>query len=317
MNLPWRREAFPAEPFAAAVRALAGSIRTGNPPAAAVASWPSVAPEEVAPAITPVARRVVLGEAPASAVRTLPHASALGRCFALHRAAGGSLPALLERVAEAIEADVAAGDSARAATSGARLSARLVAGLPLAFVPLTSGGGALRAGAAGIALIAAGVALAAAGLWWIGKLVPAAPSGDDPVAALADDLAIALRGGIGLAPALEAAAEHPPPGLEHALARIERKVRLGDHWVDALRREGGALEALAEVLARSRSWGVPAAAPLREWARIRRAGVRTEMQRALRRAPVLMVVPLTVCVLPAFVLLAFGPFILGATGMRS
>lgn len=315
MNLAWRREPFPAEEFAAAVRGLAASIRVGSPPAAAIAAWPSVAPEEVAPAVAPAARRVVLGEPPSEAVRTLPYGRALARCFALHRAAGGSLPALLERVADAIVADASAGRNARAATSGARLSARLVAGLPLAFVPLTSGGGALRAGAAGVVLSVAGIALAAAGLWWIGKLVPVPPGGDDGVASLADDLAVALRGGIGLGPALEAAAAHPPPGLEDALARIGRRVRLGDHWVAALRREGGSLAALADLLARSRSWGVPAAAPLQEWARIRRASVRTEMQRALRRAPVLMVLPLTVCVLPSFVMLAFGPFILGA--MRS
>ena len=315
MNLPWRRAAFPAEGLAAAVRALAGSIRTGSPPSRAVAGWPSVAPGDIAGVVAPVARRVALGEPPAEAMSALgPHGPALARCFALHRAAGGSLPALLERVADAIETAAAAGRTARAATSGARLSARLVAGLPLAFVPLSPGSS--RAGAAGLIVVGLGIALAAAGLWWIGRLVPAPPTGDDAAASLAEDLATALRGGIGLVPALEAAAGHPPPGLEEPLARARRRVCLGEHWVDALRRAGDPLAALAEVVARSRAWGVPAAAPLREWARVRRNDVRTEMQRSLRRAPVLMVVPLTVCVLPSFALLAFGPLVLGALAGR-
>lgn len=310
LTMPGRRERrFDADAVASAVRALAGSIRAGAPPVAAVAASPGLSPQ--------AARRVALGDAPAAALAGAeddlgPAAPALARAFALHRAAGGSLPALLERVADGVEADAEATRSSGAATSGARLSARLVAGLPLAFVPLTSGGNPLRAGIAGLMLLLAGATLAAVGLWWIGRLVPAAPGGDDDAASLADDLAVALRGGVGLLPALDAAAQHPPPGLEESLERAARRARLGDHWVEALRREGGPLCALAEVVARSRSWGVPAAAPLQEWAAARRAEVRTEMQRALRRAPVLMVVPLTVCVLPSFALLAFGPFVLGA-----
>lgn len=308
----------PADELAAAIRALAGSVRAGAPPAAAVAAWPALTPID---AVAATARSVALGETPAAALERAegslgPAAPALARCLALQRTAGGSLPALLERVAAAIERDAATARTSGAATSGARLSARLVAGLPLAFVPLSSGGSALRGGSAGIALVVVGVALAAAGLWWIGKLVPPAADGDDGAAALADDLAVALRGGIGLLPALAAAAAYPPPGLGDALGRAARRVELGEPWVEALRREGGVLASLAEVVARSRAWGVPAAGPLAEWARARRTEVQTEMQRALRRAPVLMVVPLTVCVLPSFALLAFGPFVMGAFGAR-
>lgn len=299
------------------MRALAASIRAGTPPAAAVVGWPAVAPAGVAERVSGVARRVALGQTSAAALedaadRLGPVSAALARCFSLHRAAGGSLPALLERVAHATELDAAAARTARATTSGARLSARLVAALPLAFAPLTAGGDALAAGPAGAVLLTVGVALGASGLWWIGKLVPHAPGGDDGAAALADDLSVALSGGIPLEAALTAAAEHPPAGLADTLARARRRVCLGAGWVDALRQEGGAVAALAEVLARSRASGVPAAGPLHEWAEARRAAVRTGMQRALRRAPVLMVVPLTVCVLPSFALLAFGPFVLGA-----
>lgn len=309
MRPPWARERpVPPEALATSVRSLAGAIRVGVPPGAALVAWPAQAGDAL-PVVAAVARRVALGVPPTVALRPL---RPVARCFALHRSCGGSLPVLLERAAETIERDAAAARTARAATSGARLSARLVAGLPLAFVPFT--GAPLRADAAGAVLLGAGVALAGAGLWWIGRLLPVAPDGDDGAASLADDVAVALRGGVGLGPALEAAATHPPPDLEGALVRCRRRVRLGEHWVDSLRNEGGALEAVGEVIARSRAWGVPAAAPLTEWAALRRAQVRTDMQAALRRAPVLMVVPLTVCVLPAFVLLAFGPLLLG---MRS
>lgn len=308
----------PPDDVAAAVRALAGSIRAGTPPVAALAGWDEVAPSGITGA---VARAVALGEAPAPALRRAeaslgPAAPALARCFSLHRAAGGSLPALLDRVAVALERDAAEGRTSRAVTSGARLSARLVAALPLAFAPLTSAGSPFRSGPAGVAVMVAGVALGGVGLWWIGRLVPRQAAGDDGPAALAEDLAAALRGGVGLVPALEAAARHRPPGLEAELERAARRVALGEPWVAALRREGGALGSLAEVVARCRSWGLPAVRPLRQWARTRRAEVATERQRALRRAPVLMVVPLTLCVLPSFALLAFGPFVLGALGAR-
>lgn len=311
MTLPWRRDPGPPpEEVAASIRSLAGSIRAGTPPHEAVARWETV---------ETIARAVALGESPAAAFERAEEylgsaAPALARCFALQRATGGSLPRLLERVAESVERDAASARAANATTSGARLSGRLVAGLPLAFVPLTPGADVVGAGPGGIALAVAGIALGLTGLWWIGRLVPAPPGGDDGAAAMADDLAAALDGGAGLIPALEAAVSHPPADLGEELDRARRRVRLGAAWVDALGSGSPPLRELAEVIERSRTWGVPAARPLRDWAETRRTAVRAEMQRALRRAPVLMVVPLTVCVLPSFALLAFGPFVLSAFG---
>lgn len=308
MTFPWRRDdRLPPEEVATAVRALAGSIRAGMPPHEAVARWDAIGPG----ALAVVARCVYLGESPAAALARAEEylgdaAPALARCFELQRATGAALPRLLERVAESVERDAATARTSSATTSGARLSGRLVAGLPLAFVPLTPGSRVTGAGPAGIALVVVGIALAAAGLWWIGRLVPT-PPGDDGAAALADDLAAALDAGAGLIPALEAAAGE-------RLDRAARRVRLGATWTDALASEGAAFRSLAAVIERSRAWGVPAARPLRDWAEARRAEVRIETQRAVRRAPVLMVVPLTVCVLPSFALLAFGPFVLGAFG---
>lgn len=217
---------------------------------------------------------------------------------------------LLDAVAAALRRAHETGRGSRAATSGARLSGRLVAGLPLACIPLVPGARTFGSGA-GFLLLLSGVALAATGLWWIGKLVPA-PLADDPAAALADELAVALRGGAQLIPALDALAAVPPAGLEDDLDRARRRVALGRTWTAALTERGGALPSLAHVVERAASCGIPPAGPLREWAAARRSEVRTEFDRAVQRAPVLMVVPLTACVLPSFALLAFGPFLLGA-----
>jgi tight adherence protein B len=305
-----------AEDVAAAVRALAASLRSGLAPRVALMQWPESAAPGLPPALRKVARRVSLGESPEAALATATSAigsaaGALRRCLALHRRCGGSLPALLDGVAAAVERAEAARRRAGAATAGARLSARLVAGLPLAFVPLTSGGRVLTLGVPGASLLAAGIALAVAGLYWIGRLVPRTPD-SDAAAGLADELAVALGGGIPLPSALEALAADPPGDLVGPLARVRRRTALGDTWIAALRREGRGLAGLAQVLETTSSRGLPAAAALRAWAEVRRAESDTELRRSLARAPVLMVVPLTVCVLPSFALLAFGPFVLGA-----
>lgn len=313
-----RREAAPPEDVAAAVRSLAASLRGGFAPRVALTEWPSSAPASLQPALARVARRIAFGDSTEAALESAAPemgsaASGLRRCFVLHGRAGGSLPALLEGVAAAVERTEDARRRSGAATAGARLSARLVAGLPLAFVPMTSGGRVLRLGPAGALLVIAGVVLAGIGLWWMGRLVPRAHD-PDAAAGLADELAVALDGGIAIAPALDALVADPPPALAERLERVRRRISLGETWTGALRREGDGLEGLAHVLETSSARGLPAADALRTWAAARRVDAETELRRALGRAPVLMVVPLTVCVLPSFALLAFGPLVLGATG---
>lgn len=316
MIAPFRRSAsLSGEQLATAVRGLAASIRSGTPPRLALETWPAAAPGDLAPALTCTARRLRLGGDVTVAVAGTDAlgaaAGCLARCLELHARVGGSLPALLDSLADTLQRDAETGRRSRAATSGARLSGRLVAGLPLACLPLMPGARLLGSGLGGVLLLVAGLALAVTGLWWIGVLVPRPVEGD-PAATFAEDLAVALRGGAALVPALDAIAACPPSGLEGVLGRARRKVALGRTWTAALEEEGGPPASVARVLQRSLACGVPAAGPLREWARTRRAEVAAEFDRALQRAPVLMVVPLTVCVLPSFALLAFGPFLLGA-----
>jgi tight adherence protein B len=162
--------------------------------------------------------------------------------------------------------------------------------------------------AAGLAMTALGVAMAAAGMVWIGRLVPRAPA-SDPAADAADLLAATLRGGAGLPEALDVVAEITP-----ALDRAHRLSRLGLRWSDALRRSGeegpASLGATIDVAHRG---GVPVAGALEAFAARRRVD-RTRIHRTgVLRAPVLMVLPLVLCVLPSFLLLAIVPFIRGVS----
>ncbi len=139
------------------------------------------------------------------------------------------------------------------------------------------------------------------------------PAGGAAAAALADDLAALLSGGAALIAALDAVACSPPAGIEPVFAAARDEVRSGIGWDAALASaEHPGLAAIGEVIGRTRRCGIAPAAALRELARRLDEEARTEFDRALQRAPVLMVVPLTVCVLPAFAILAFGPFLLGA-----
>ena len=129
---------------------------------------------------------------------------------------------------------------------------------------------------------------------------------------LAEVAASALRGGTGLRTALDALARCPPTGTNEALDRAARLVRLGLPWAEALQRTSDAgLAELGRVLLRSDARGLPLAQTLGDFAVAKREESARLLERAIRRAAILMVVPLVVCVLPAFVLLGLGPFIRG------
>jgi pilus assembly protein TadC len=147
---------------------------------------------------------------------------------------------------------------------------------------------------------------------WIKGLVPSAVMQEDAVAFVAESAAAFLEGGAPLGVALAASASAAPRTLSNELERCRRLTRLGWTWPRALgtsQHEG--LTAMSGVLNRSAALGLPAAPPLKWFALTRRERARMALDRALRRAPVLMVIPLAVCVLPSFVLLAIVPFLRG------
>ncbi|MFN2526148.1 MAG: type II secretion system F family protein [Actinomycetota bacterium] len=293
-----------------ALRTLAGLLRCGRTLREALTEWPH-AVAEAADELSPTARRARLG-LPIPAILEALHdsfqddARALAGCFRLcPRGADGA--ALADRLANAIEQREAALASSRVAASGGRLSARLVAGLPLGFVPLAASSGSPMFDRQGILLLALGLGLLGTGLAWLNRLIPRGLEGENEAAQLAAVSVDLLSAGLPLRSSLAIGAELV--GGED-LKRATRLTRLGFGWPQALEAAGDRdLSRLAFLLRNSGRAGTPIASALSEFVRWARAERSREFDRVRRRAPILMVLPLTLCVLPAFVLLGIVPFL--------
>lgn len=294
------------------------SLRSGVSTRVALQRWPDQVNERTRSALAPVARRVALGAPPEQALRLLPQGlddetMPVHVLFALHRATGASLIALLERRTREIRESARARGMAGANAAGARVSARLVAGLPLAFVPLMPWARASVFDRVGSAFLVVGILLCVIGFRWISALIPSAPP-DDLAASLAESLRGVLLAGGDARAALNALADSADGDLGAALEPARRKVSLGAGWPRALAlSESEELRSLGEVLDRSHRIGAPTAEALREFASMRRSSVQNRFESEVRRAPVVMVLPLTLCVLPAYALLGLAPFIRGMT----
>jgi tight adherence protein C len=130
---------------------------------------------------------------------------------------------------------------------------------------------------------------------------------------------VALAVGAGLSPrlALDRATVFVAGPLGEELRRARREVALGLPWERALRAmaertEDRAVGRLAATLARGRRLGTPLVGPLRTLAIEVRAEDRARAEEEARRAPVVMLFPLVLCVLPAFVVAAVVPAVVVA-----
>ena len=301
---------------AEALRALEALLRLGYPPRSALAEWVHHGPREMHTSLHNVNRLLRMGmPTPLVIARlegVLEHdAFVLGSLLSISEKLGGNSAAMIDGLARSIENRRASLSAARASGSGAKLSGRLIAGLPLAFLPFTPISGGDLFDGVGILRLVLGLGLAAAGMLWIARLMPQPAAYDDPAAALADLLAAVLRGGTGLTAALNHIAEVPPPTLEE-LGRARRMTRLGLSWPEALcRLDVSALPALGATLARAERLGLPVADSLLTFASGQRAELDRVFETKNKRAMVLMMIPLAICVLPAFILLAIAPFLRG------
>lgn len=167
-------------------------------------------------------------------------------------------------------------------------------------------GAALAAGG----WIAPDIALARRVATWRRRTASAVPEALDLVA---------LAVGAGLSPrlALDRATSFVRGPLGEELRRAGREVALGIQWERALRgvaerTDARAVSRLAVTLARGRRLGTPLAGPLRRLAIEVRAEERAQAEEAARRAPVAMLFPLVLCVLPAFVVAAVVPAVVVA-----
>ena len=302
---------------ARALRALAAVLRSGASLRQALEGWHRDAPGSLEAPLARLGRRLRLGESPQSAIASLQGALGdaaprLAAAVALHFEAGADLSSMLDALAASLDRRRAALAAARAACAGLTLSGRFVSGLPLAFLPVMPLARVPLLDPPGLIGLCLGLALAGAGMWWMGRLLPRPEALEDPVAELAELIAAGLRGGVGAGAALAASMAQASEAIRPAVQRALRAVRLGAPWPEALlRSQDEGLTALGAILREAEATGVPLADRLCVFAEARRAERSRLLDAATRRAPVLMALPLVLCVLPSFLILGLGPFLRG------
>lgn len=226
---------------------------------------------------------------------------ALAAAWSVAAESGAPMRLCLTDIAESlrrlggVERDIAA------ALAGPAATARLVMVLPV--VAVIGGSlmgldslGALLGTPAGLICLLLGLLLTGAGRWWSSRLLRRARR-IDPSPGLALELvAVAVGGGGSLAAARSLVGD----ALER-YGPVRHRHPLNDP----------AEQALADVLLLASRSGAPPALLLRsEAARIRRDAVGAAQQRAAALGVWLML-PLGLCILPAFILLAVAPVLLG------
>ncbi|QQD75305.1 type II secretion system F family protein [Curtobacterium sp. YC1] len=207
---------------------------------------------------------------------------------------GAPVADTLRALAGALRRTAASDRAVRVALAGPRTSARVVLALPLFGLGLGAAWGAgaievLVGSPAGWACTALAAVLVTVGRSWTARLVRSAtPDGHVP-GVLLDAWAVAVAGGgswttAGAAVAEASGGAAPPPG-------------------EAAR--------LHDVLDLARRAGVPAAGLLRRAAEDVRDEAAADGLAAAERLAVRLVLPLGVCVLPAFVLVGVVPVVVG------
>jgi tight adherence protein B len=209
--------------------------------------------------------------------------------------AGAPLARCLGDIADSLRSVGRVERETAAALAGPAATTRLVTVLPL--ISVASGwllgldtGGVLFGSPAGVACLVLGLTLMAASRWWTGALLRRAVRVDAAPGLALDLVAVAVAGGGSLPQAKRLVAETMAGfGLDP------------DH-------DSGAVDSVLALAARS---GAPPAELLRhEAARVRRDSVALATERAAALGTWLML-PLGVCVLPAFMLLTVAPVLIG------
>lgn len=161
--------------FADALAALGAELRSGRPVDLAVRAASAAAGDERCGRALSLAVRAP-ERMPPSAGAQGDALAAVSRAVLLSGRTGCSLAEVIGAVEDDLRARIGQARELRAATSGPRASAFLLAGLPLLGLLMGSGAGAdpwhvLTATPAGNVLLACGVGLEIAGVAWSGRLV--------------------------------------------------------------------------------------------------------------------------------------------------
>ena len=231
----------------------------------------------------------------------------VGRCWEVAVESGsapgimlGTLGHVLLSLAQVMrQADVAA--------AGPRATLRLVTWLPVASLGIAQLAGipaltVLLTTGVGWLLLLSGVALILLARWWLSRLVAGATQLSWAIGLAPDLMAMVLRSGASPAVARELVSAIPVDG-----------------YLTSEDRDNDA-RACDAALTHSDEWGLPGAALLELNASLMRRAHQHIHDRSLAALGVRVLVPLGVCVLPAFVLLAVVPSVLAllsSTGLST
>ena len=225
-------------------------------------------------------------------------------CFLTSMDGGGDLAAMLDDLAFTINGSIGRRRTARASAAGATLSGRLIMAVPVTLLVAGLTRGGIGAGDSGGLLL--GGVLGGLGSFWISRLTPKPPP-DDDLAAACDVMRRSLVAGASVREALSVAAAQGPDGTRAELERAAGLIDLGFSPRRALERAG--LPELSDRLGDAITLGIPVSHSLHSLARLRRSEAALEFETRLRRAPVLMALPLSLCLLPSFFLIGFAPLL--------
>ena len=129
-------------------------------------------------------------------------------------------------------------------------------------------------------------------------------------------LLLTINAGLLPRQALAAVAPHVADPIAEAMRAVERRCVQGERFADALgelsTQVGAMAHPLVDGLAAADRYGMPLAPVLAQLADDARQRRRRSAEAAARQLPVRLAFPMVLCTLPAFVLLAIAPMLLGA-----
>jgi len=237
----------------------------------------------------------------------------------LAHASGAALAPILDACSQAAREEAEAAIARETALAGPRLSARVLAWLPLVGLGLAvlvdSGVLAVLITPLGMGLVAVAGALTLAGRWWMRRLVArASPAADQTMLAL-HAVRAAMAAGADVASALAAvsvALEPDAPALAQAMRSAALALSEGAAWDDCWGDETA--EPLRRALRLPWERGAhagPLLAAVADGVSIRR---RRAAQVAAGELAVRLTLPLAMCLLPAFVLVGIVPLLVSLVG---
>lgn len=296
-----RGELSATEEVAAVLDRLAMLLQGGAAPAVA---WNLVAtyarPDDAtAPVVREVAQALERGGEVGTtlAERSEPGWRALGCAWSIATRTGAPLARSLSGLASGFRDVGEAERDVQVALQGPTSTSRIVIALPLVGLGLSlvmgvDALGVLTTTPFGLACLVVGVVLMIGAWGWMRVLVRRAANGDPHPGLALDLVALGMQGG-------GAAAT-----VAHAVATTMRDFDLHDTAADGIART---LELAADA-------GVPPAELLRREAGLARVIARASAKRRAAKLGVTLMLPLGVCVLPAFIALGVAPLVLAILG---